>query len=65
MLVIEAALSDEGYCENESAVLWGPWLFAISDKGDVYTFGDYKGFLEQVGFVSVTQVKENLVKAIK
>jgi hypothetical protein len=63
MLVIEAPLSDEGHCENEDAVVDGPWLYAVSAKGDVYSFLDYKSFLEQAGFESVTQVKEDLIKA--
>jgi len=65
MLVIEASLSDEDRRESEEAVLDGPWLFAVSAKGDVYSFLDYKGFLEQSGFDKVTQVKEDLIKAIR
>jgi len=65
ILVIEAPLSDEGRRENEEAVLDGPWLFAVSARGDVYSFSDYKGFLEQAGFVGVTQVKEDLIKAVR
>lgn len=63
ILVIEASLSDEGHCENEDAIVDGPWLYAISAKGEVYSFSDYKGFLEQAGFENVTQVKEDLIKA--
>jgi len=65
MLIIDAPLSDEGHCENEDAVVDGPWLYAISAKGNVYSFMDYKGFLEQAGFDSVTQVKEDLIKAVR
>jgi SAM-dependent methyltransferase len=65
ILVVDAPLSDEGHCENEDAVVDGPWLYAISAKGDVYSFLDYKGFLEQAGFSSITQVKEDLVKAVR
>jgi hypothetical protein len=65
MLVIETPLSDEGRCENEEAVLDGPWLYAVSTKGDVYSFSDYKGFLEQAGFDSVAQVREDLIKAVR
>lgn len=65
MLVIEAPLSDEGHCENEEAVLDGPWLFAVSARGDVYSFSDYKGFLEQAGFGSITRVREDLLKATR
>jgi SAM-dependent methyltransferase len=65
MLVIEAPLCDEGRCENEEAVLDGPWLFAVSSRGDVYSFSDYKGFLEQAGFEHITRVKEDLIKALR
>jgi SAM-dependent methyltransferase len=65
MLVIEAPLSDEGHCENEEAIVDGPWLYAVSAKGDVYSFLDYKGFLEQAGFESVTQVKDDLIRAVR
>jgi len=65
MLVIEVPLCDEGRRENEEAVLDGPWLFAVSAGGDVYSFSDYKGFLEQAGFDSVTKVKEDLIKAVR
>jgi len=65
MLVIEASLSDEGRSENEEAVLDGPWLFAVSAKGDVYSFLDYKSFLEQSGFDKVNQVKEDLIMAVR
>jgi len=65
MLVIEAPLSDEGHREKEEAVLDGPWLFAVSARGDVYSFSDYKGFLQQAGFDSVTQVREDLLKAVR
>jgi SAM-dependent methyltransferase len=63
MLVIEVGLSDEGRKENEAAILDGPWLYAISAKGDVYTFSDYRGFLEKAGFKKVTKVDDELVKA--
>jgi hypothetical protein len=65
MLVIEAPLCDEGRCENEDAVLDGPWLFAVSARGDFYSFLDYKGFLEQAGFDHITRVKEDLIKALR
>jgi SAM-dependent methyltransferase len=65
ILVIEASLSDEDRCANEDAIVDGPWLYAITAKGDVYSFLDYKGFLERAGFESVTQVKEDLIKAIR
>jgi SAM-dependent methyltransferase len=65
IVVIEAPLSDEGHCEYEDAVLDGPWLYAISAMGEVYSFLDYKGLLEQAGFNSVFQCKEDLIKAVR
>jgi SAM-dependent methyltransferase len=65
MLVIEAPLCDEGRCENEEAILDGPWLYAISAQGDVYSFLDYKGLLERAGFTGVTRVRDDLVKATR
>jgi SAM-dependent methyltransferase len=65
ILVIEASLSDEGHCKNEDAIVDGPWLYAITAKGDVYSFTDYKGFLEQAGFKNVTLMKDDLIKALR
>jgi len=65
ILVIEASLSDEGHCQNEEAVLDGPWLYAISAKGEVYSFLDYKTMLEQAGFSRISQVREDLIKAVR
>jgi SAM-dependent methyltransferase len=63
VLVIDAPLADESRCEREEPVLDGPWLFAVSPGGDVYSFSDYKRLLESAGFDSVTQVSQDLVKA--
>jgi SAM-dependent methyltransferase len=65
MLVIEASLSDENHCQNEDAVVDGPWLYAVSAKGDVYSYMDYKNLLEKAGFARITQVREDLIKAQK
>lgn len=64
MLVIEAPLCDEGRCEKEEEVLDGPWLFAVSNGGDVYSFCDYEELLQGAGFALVTQVDDGLVKAL-
>ena len=65
ILVIEVSLSDEGHCQNEEAVLDGPWLYAISLKGEVYSFLDYKTMLKQAGFNKISQVREDLIKAVR
>ena len=63
ILVIEVSLSDEERKENQAAILDGPWLYAISARGDTYTFLDYKKLLEKSGFKNVTKVDDELVKA--
>jgi C-methyltransferase len=65
VLVVDAPLADEGRCEREEPVLDGPWLFAVSRGGDVYSFSDYKRLLESAGFDSITEVAEDLVRAIR
>jgi ubiquinone/menaquinone biosynthesis C-methylase UbiE len=65
ILVIEASLSDEDHCKNEEAVLDGPWLYALSTNGDVYSFMDYKTMLKQAGFKKISQVREDLIKAVR
>jgi SAM-dependent methyltransferase len=63
VLVIEAPLADEGRREREDAVLDGPWLFAISPGGDVYSYSDYARMLGAAGFARVEQAGEELLKA--
>jgi SAM-dependent methyltransferase len=63
MLIIEAPLCDECRCEKEEEVLDGPWLFAVSAGGDVYSFRDYEELLHRAGFPLVTQVDDGLLKA--
>jgi len=63
MLVIEAPLCDEGRCEKEEEVLDGPWLFAVTAGGDVYSFRDYEELLHQAGLGLVALVDDGLIKA--
>ncbi len=63
VLAIEAPLADEARRECEDAVLDGPWLFAISPGGDVYSYSDYERMLREAGFSRVTQAGEDLLKA--
>lgn len=64
-LVLEAPLCDECRCEREEEVLDGPWLYAVSAGGDVYSFLDYKKLLERTGFDGVSAVSESLVLAFR
>jgi len=63
VLVVEAPLADEGRRDREDAVLDGPWLFAISPGGDVYSYSDYESMLRDAGFTRVTRAGEDLLKA--
>jgi SAM-dependent methyltransferase len=63
VLVVEAPLCDEGRREKEEEVLDGPWLFAVSAGGDVYSFEDYRGLLEGAGFDRVRQVEDGLIES--
>jgi SAM-dependent methyltransferase len=65
MVVVEAPLCDEGHCEQEEEVLDGPWLYAVSSGGDVYSFSDYANLLQEAGFRNVIQVSGSLVKATR
>jgi SAM-dependent methyltransferase len=65
VVVVEAPLCDEGRCEREEEVLDGPWLYAVSAGGDVYSFLDYERLLEGAGFESVSAVNDSLVKALR
>jgi SAM-dependent methyltransferase len=65
MVVVEAPLCDEDRCEREEEVLDGPWLYAISSGGDIYSFSDYASLLEEAGFRNVSQVRDGLVKATR
>jgi SAM-dependent methyltransferase len=63
VLVLEAPLCDEGRCQKEEEVLDGPWLFAVSAGGDVYSFSDYEELLHGSGYRQVTQVDDGLLTA--
>jgi len=63
VLVLEAPLCDDGHCEKEEEVLDGPWLFAVSTGGDVYSFADYKALLHQAGFGEVNEIEDGLLVA--
>lgn len=65
VLIVDAPLSDEEHCENEEAVVDGPWLYAVTAHGDVYSFLDYQGFLKKAGFTNIIHINENLIKAIR
>lgn len=64
-VVVNAPLADEARCEREMPLLAAIELFVQSAEGDVYSGVEYQSFLEQAGFVNVTEVSESLIKATK
>ena len=65
LVVINAPVADEARCEREDALVAAMEMFVASAEGDVYTFSEYRGFLEQAGFADVAQADEDLIKAVK
>ncbi len=65
LVVIHAPIADEERCKSEALIL-AVVLFALfGEKGDLYTFSEYKGMLEDVGFSEVTKHSESLISARK
>jgi SAM-dependent methyltransferase len=64
-MVINAPVADEARCEREYPLVGAMEMFVCSAEGDVYTLSEYRGFLEQAGFIEVAQVGELLIKAAK
>jgi 2-polyprenyl-3-methyl-5-hydroxy-6-metoxy-1,4-benzoquinol methylase len=63
--VINAPIADEARCESEEALVDAMEMFVGSAEGDEYTFSEYRGFLEQAGFIDAAQVDADLIKAAK
>ena len=51
-------IAGEDLCEAEYALQGAIWLYGVSEEGDMFTFSDLRGFLEQAGFVNVTLYSE-------
>jgi SAM-dependent methyltransferase len=67
-LIIADVIVDEDRLEADSALLAAIWLYGVSAAGDVFTFSEIAGYLEQAGFVDVTLIGtqgEDIVKARK
>lgn len=65
LVVINSAISDEERCETEDALMVAFQLFIFAPESEVYTFSEYKGFLEEVGFTNVVQHSDMLISARK
>jgi len=65
LVVIHAPIADEERCKSEALIL-AVVLFALyGEKGDLYTFSEYKAMLEDVGFSEITKHSESLISATK
>lgn len=65
LLVINSHIADEERCKAEEALMAAFQLFLFAPQSEVYTFSEYKGFLEEVGFTDVTQHSDILISAKK
>jgi len=65
LVVINSVISDEERFESEDALMVAFQLFIFVPESEVYTFSEYKGFLEEVGFTNVVQHSDMLISAKK
>ena len=65
ILILNEPIRDETSCQNEDTLIDAMWLFCVSKEGDVHTLSEFRGFLEQAGFVNVTEFGEEFFKATK
>lgn len=62
--LIHTPTADEGRCRSDSLIT-AVVTFLFSESGDIYTFSEYKGMMEEVGFCRITQHSESLISARK
>jgi len=65
LLVIGTLVADEERCRSEMALLGAVELFNIAPHSHVYSFSEYKGFLEATGFSKVRYDTETQIRAMK
>jgi ubiquinone/menaquinone biosynthesis C-methylase UbiE len=65
LVVIRSLIADEERCQNEMALVLALELLHDAPHGEVYTFSEYKDFLETAGFTDVSQLGEHLISAKK
>jgi ubiquinone/menaquinone biosynthesis C-methylase UbiE len=65
LVVIRSLIADEERCQNEMALLLAIEFLHDAPHGEVYTFSEYKAFLETVGLTDVTQWGDFLISAKK
>jgi len=65
LVVIRSIIADEERCQNETALTAALEILHDAPHGEVYTFSEYKAFLETAGFTDVTLRGEFLISAQK
>jgi SAM-dependent methyltransferase len=65
LVVISSLMADEERCQSEMALLLAVEFLHDAPRGEVYTFSEYKAFLEAAGFVGVTRHSDYLASARK
>jgi SAM-dependent methyltransferase len=63
LLVISSLMADEERCQSEMALLLAVEFLHDAPRGEVYTYTEYKGFLEAAGFIGVTRHTDYLASA--
>ena len=65
LVVIGTLVADEERCRSEMALLGAVELFNVAPHSYVYSFSEYKGFLEATGFSEVRCHTETKISAMK
>jgi len=65
LAVIGTLVADEERCRSEMALLGAVELFNVAPHSHVYSFSEYKGFLEATGFSQVRCHTETMISAMK
>jgi ubiquinone/menaquinone biosynthesis C-methylase UbiE len=65
LLTIRTLVADEERCQSLFPLLAAVELLHDAKYSHIYTFSEYKQLLEAVDFVDVTQLGENVIKAMK
>jgi ubiquinone/menaquinone biosynthesis C-methylase UbiE len=65
LVVIRTITADEDRCQDEIATLLAVEMLHDAAAGQVYTFPEYKAFLDASGFTDVTQHSNRLISAKK
>jgi len=65
LVVIHAPIVDEERCNSEGLILAVVIFALFGEKGNFYTFSEFKAMLEEVGFSEITKHSESLISARK